>query len=74
MIKQTIAAWKNYPKCRKNENQVKGRAQQVFSAKAKNLQAVLAVFVRAYNRFGVQKHHRSRHPGSPVPFSVFSFL
>jgi hypothetical protein len=35
MRKQTIAAWKNYPKCRKNENQVKGRAQQVFSAKAK---------------------------------------
>ena len=46
-----------------------------FPRKLENLQAVLAVFVRAYNRFGLQKHlFRSKYPGSSVPFSVFDFL
>ncbi len=51
------------------------RRSRCFPRKLENLQAVLAVFVRAYNRFGFQKHrYRSRHPGSSVPFSLFDFL
>jgi len=46
-----------------------------FPRKLENLQAVLAVFVQAYNRFGVQKEsYRSKHPGIAVPFSLFDFL
>ena len=46
-----------------------------FPRKLENLQAVLAVFVQAYNRFGLQKHrHRSLHPGAAVPFSLFDFF
>ena len=41
------------------------RRSRCFLRKLENLQAVLAVFVRAYNRFGFQKHrYRSRHPDS----------
>ncbi len=51
------------------------RRSRCFPRKLENLQDVLAVFVRAYNRFGFQKHrYRSRHPGSSVPFSLFDFL
>ena len=51
------------------------RRSRCFPRKLENLQAVIAVFVRAYNRFGLQKHlYRSRHPGPSVPFSVFDFL
>lgn len=51
------------------------RRSRCFPKKLENLQAVLAVFVRAYNRFGVQKNlYRSRHPGAALPFSLFDFL
>ena len=51
------------------------RSSRCFPRKLENLQAVLAVFVRAYDRFGLQTHlYRSRHPGTSVPFSVFDFL
>lgn len=51
------------------------RRSRCFPRKLENLQAVLAVFVCAYNRFGLQKGlYRSRHPGHTVPFSLFDFL
>ena len=51
------------------------RRSRCFPRKLENLQAVLAVFVRAYDRFGLQTHlYRSRHPGTSVPFSLFDFL
>lgn len=51
------------------------RRSRCFPRKLENLQAVLAVFVRAYNRFGAQKSRfRSRHPGAAVPFSLFDFF
>ena len=51
------------------------RRSRCFPRKLENLQAFLAVFVCAYNRFGLQKDlYRSRHPGRIVPFSLFDFL
>lgn len=51
------------------------RRSRCFPRKLDNLQAVLDVFVKAYNRFGSQKElYRSLHPGSTVPFSLFDFL
>ena len=51
------------------------RHSRCFPRKLENLQAVLAVLVRAYNRFGIQKDlYRSLHPEIPVPFSLFDFL
>ena len=51
------------------------RRSRCFPRKLENLQAVLAVFVCAYNRFGLQKDlYRSRHPSRAVPFSLFDFL
>ena len=51
------------------------RRSRCFPRKPENLQAVLAVFVQAYNRFGLQKdRYRARHPGAAVPFSLFDFL
>ena len=51
------------------------RRSRCFPRKLENLQAVLAVFVCAYNRFGLQKaFYRSRHPGRAAPFSLFDFL
>lgn len=51
------------------------RRSRCFPRKLENLQAVLAVFVQAYNRFGLQKdRYRSCHPGVTVPFSLFDFL
>ena len=51
------------------------RRSRCFPRKLENLQAVLAVFVQAYNRFGLQKErYRARHPGAAVPFSLFDFL
>jgi len=51
------------------------RRSRCFPRKLENLQAVLAVFVQAYNRFGVQKErYRSKYPGIAVPFSLFDFL
>ena len=46
-----------------------------FPRKLENLQAVLTVFVTAYNRFGLQKaRYRSLHPDASIPFSFFDFL
>ena len=46
-----------------------------FPRKLENLQAVLTVFVTAYNRFGLQKaRYRSLHSDTSVPFSFFDFL
>ncbi|MBS7224489.1 MAG: hypothetical protein KH050_03975, partial [Clostridiaceae bacterium] len=46
-----------------------------FPRKLENLQAVLTVFVTAYNRFGLQKaRYRSLHSDTSIPFSVFDFL
>ncbi len=51
------------------------RRSRCFPRKLENLQAVLAVFVRAYNRFGVHKHrYRSLRPSADLPFSLFDFL
>ena len=51
------------------------RRSRCFPRKLENLQAVLTVFVHAYNRFGRQKdRYRSRHPGTAVPFSLFDFF
>ena len=51
------------------------RRSRCFPRKLENLQAVLAVFVRVYDRFGLQTHlYRSRHPGTSVPFSLFAFF
>ena len=51
------------------------RRSRCFPRKLENLQAVLAVFVRAHNRFGLRKHIcRSRHPGTSIPFSLFNSL
>lgn len=51
------------------------RRSRCFPRKLENLQDVLTVFVRAYNRFGVQKdHYRSSHTGTTIPFSLFDFF
>ena len=51
------------------------RRSRCFPRKLENLQAVLTVFVRAYNRFGAQKsRYFSRHPGAAVPFLLFDCL
>ncbi len=51
------------------------RRSRCFPRKLENLQAVLTVFVHAYNRFGRHKdRYRSRHPGTAVPFSLFDFF
>ena len=51
------------------------RRSRCFPKKLENLQAVLAVFVQAYNRFGLQKdRYRSCHPQTSVPFSLFDFF
>lgn len=54
---------------------VLARRSRCFPRKLENLQAVLAVFVEACNRFGIQKErYRSHHPKGDVPFSLFDFL
>ena len=54
---------------------VLARRSRCFPRKLENLHAVLAVFVEAYNRFGIQKErYRTRHPKGDVPFSLFDFL
>lgn len=51
------------------------RRSKCFPRKLENLQAVLAVFVQAYNRFGKQKVlYHSLHHSSSVPFSLFDFF
>lgn len=51
------------------------RRSRCFPRKLENLQAVLDVFVQAYNHFGFQKdRYCSRHPGTAVPFSLVLFF
>ena len=51
------------------------RRSRCFPRKAENLRAVVAVFVAAYNRFGIQKARwRSKHLCGSIPFSLFDFL
>ncbi len=51
------------------------RRSRCFPRKLENLKAVLAVFVRAYNRFGILKErYRSFHPNAEPPFSIFDFF
>ncbi len=51
------------------------RRSRCFPRKLENLKAVLAVFVRAYNRFGLHKdRYRSFHPKVDPPFSLFDFF
>ena len=51
------------------------RRSRCFPRKLENLQAVLAVFVHACNRFGQQKHlYRSLFPDRSIPFSLFDFF
>ena len=51
------------------------RRSRCFPRNLENLQAVLDVFIHAYNRFGLQKDRfRSRRPGATIPFSLFDFL
>ena len=51
------------------------RRSRCFPRKLDNLQAVLDVFVKAFNSFASQKErYRSLHPGSTIPFSIFEFF
>ncbi len=51
------------------------RRSRCFPRKLENLQAVITVFVRAYNRFGIAKARlRARNPAATIPFSFFDFL
>jgi hypothetical protein len=56
---------------------IQGNTFETFATKAtrSRLQAVLAVFAEAYNRFGVAKlKWRTTHDKGEVPFSVIHFL
>ena len=51
------------------------RRSRCFPRKLDNLQAVLDVFVKAFNSFASQKElYRSLHPGATIPFSLFDFF
>lgn len=51
------------------------RRSRCFPRKLENLQAVITVFVHAYNRFGLAKARlRARNPDAAIPFSFFDFL
>ena len=51
------------------------RRSRCFARKHDTLYAVVAVFVDAYNRFGMEKHKfRQRHKNLELPFSVVDFL
>ena len=51
------------------------RRSRCFARKLDTLYAVVAVFVDAYNRFGMEKHKfRQRHKNLELPFSVVDFL
>ena len=51
------------------------RRSRCFPRKLDNLQAVLDVFVKAFNSFASQKElYRSFHPGATMPFSLFDFF
>lgn len=51
------------------------RRRRCFARKIETLYAVVAVFVNAYNRFGLEKYKfRLRKPNGELPFSVVDFL
>ena len=51
------------------------RRSRCFARKLENLQAVIAVFVEAYNRFGAAKHrHRQLRPTGKPSFSLVDFI
>ena len=53
------------------------RKSRCFFRKAETLEAVLGIFINAYNRFGAAKHqYRKRHPGCgrDFPFNHLHFL
>jgi IS1 family transposase len=51
------------------------RRSRCFARKLETLQAVLAVFVDAYNRFGEAKHaYRQRRPSGELPFALVNFI
>ena len=67
-VESVNADLRHYIPCLKRRN-------RCFPRKLKNLQAVLSVFVRAYNRFGLaQARFRARNPDAPIPFSFFDLL
>jgi len=54
---------------------VLARRSRCFARKLETLQAVLEVFVDAYNRFGAAKHHyRKSHQTGEIPFAIVDFL
>ena len=70
MKKATIEKGKICPKCKKQDNQIKS-----FARKNETLYAVVAVFVNAYNRFGMAKYkYRMKRRTGELPFSVIDFL
>lgn len=51
------------------------RRSRCFARKIETLQAVIEVFVHAYNSFGRAKYrYRQTHPVREVPFSIIDFL
>lgn len=51
------------------------RRSRCFARSIDTLNAVVAVFVRAYNRFGIAKcKYRMRYPKGELPFGVTDFL
>ena len=51
------------------------RRSRCFPRRLETLQAVLAVFAQAYNRFGVAKMRwRAAHTRGEIPFAVVDFL
>lgn len=51
------------------------RRSRCFARKLETLQAVIEVFIQAYNAFGRAKHkYRQLHPVRDVPFAIIDFL
>ena len=70
MKKATIEKGKICPKCKKQENQIKS-----FASKKETLYSVVAVFVNAYNSFGMAKYkYQMKRRTTELPFSVIDFL
>lgn len=54
---------------------VLARRSRCFARKIETLYAVIAVFIDAYNRFGIAKYkYRQRKSDGELPFSVIDFL
>ncbi|MFV0400764.1 MAG: hypothetical protein ACK5LX_09145, partial [Oscillospiraceae bacterium] len=51
------------------------RKSRCFARSIDSLRAVIAVFIDAYNKFGIAKHKfRETHNTNSLPFSVVDFL